>query len=217
VRLPGTTRLPTTVHTDLPILFPSTTRPPALHLAGNKINGRLPTQLGLLTALNTVDVSNNALTGTLPAFIGSWTALGTLNLAGNSFAGTVPTALSKLTAITSIDLRNNRLTGPIGPALCAIPATQYILFLAGNNFTCVAGCLPPPGDNTLATTPHCLATQDTSICALIATTSVSSQISRYIQTSTVTVENNVHKYLPFTVEVQFNPHHLTPRPSPPTV
>jgi Leucine-rich repeat (LRR) protein len=60
-----------------------------LHLAGNNLTGKLPSWMGQLTALVTLDLHGNNISGPLPAFIGQLTTLKTLDLYGNHMDGVI--------------------------------------------------------------------------------------------------------------------------------
>jgi Leucine-rich repeat (LRR) protein len=117
-----------------------------LNVYGNSLTGPLPTELGALTDLVTLDLSENKFTGTLPSEIGLLTSLRTLaihqsegNLGGalpafdtfpqlkglflesNKFSGTIPEnflmgIIDKSSEIT-ISLASNSLTGSVPESL----------------------------------------------------------------------------------------------------
>ena len=64
-----------------------------LNLSFNSLSGTIPTELGDLTALQTLNFANNSgLTGGIPTQLGSLTALRTLDLSNNSgLTGGIPT------------------------------------------------------------------------------------------------------------------------------
>ena len=90
-----------------------------LLVTGSNLAGTLPSSIGLLNQLRTLDLSNNQLNGTLPAAWSSLTALTRLGLDQNQLTGTLPAAWSSLTALTQLYLSQNQLTGtlttPRGP------------------------------------------------------------------------------------------------------
>jgi Leucine rich repeat/Leucine Rich Repeat len=89
----------------------------SLTLSFDGIKGRIPDDLGLLTALTYLDLGYNALTGTIPSSFGSLTALTRLSLSGNALTGTIPTSLGSLAALNTLALSNNELTGTIPTSL----------------------------------------------------------------------------------------------------
>ena len=121
------------------------------------LRGVIPTQLGNLTALETLDLGDNKLTGAVPAGLGNLTALTSLDLSDNSLTGAVPTELGSLTALTSLDLSDNSLSGNLPEALDAITALTWVR-VAGNAFTrCAPYGLWAAASHDLATLglPNC--------------------------------------------------------------
>ena len=98
-----------------------------LNFANNSgLTGGIPTQLGSLTALRTLDLSNNSgLTGGIPTELGDLTALEYLDLGGCwSLSGTIPTQLASLTALKQLDLSLISLTGGIPTELGDLTALE---------------------------------------------------------------------------------------------
>ena len=62
----------------------------SLSLYNNKLNGTLPTWLGLLTDLTTLSLFQNSLSGPLPIQLGNLTKLARLSLGDNSLTGGAP-------------------------------------------------------------------------------------------------------------------------------
>ena len=67
-----------------------------LYLFENKLNGTIPTELGLLSNLEWLDLFKSQLTGTIPSELGLLSNLISLSLDSNQFTGTVPTILASL-------------------------------------------------------------------------------------------------------------------------
>jgi YD repeat-containing protein len=93
-----------------------------LSLSANNLTGQIPSALGGLTALESLDIYNNRLTGSIPSSLGSLVNLeGTLNLSGsdigNRFSGSIPSSLGNLTKLTGLSLSSNQLTGSIPSSL----------------------------------------------------------------------------------------------------
>ena len=95
-----------------------------LDLSNNFMNGTLPTELGSLTGVQSLNLGSTMdLTkywtqtswSTIPSQFGMLTALtGGLDLSNNWFTGSLPSELGKLTLIDgSLEMDNNRLTGTI--------------------------------------------------------------------------------------------------------
>ncbi len=123
-----------------------------LDLGGSELTGGIPTQLGALTKLMQLDLSDNTLTGAIPTQLGSLTALMALDLSDNLLSGGLPTWTASLTRLTALDVRNNSLGGNLPAGLRELPPTLATLRLAGNSFTgCIDERLRLAETNDLAT------------------------------------------------------------------
>ncbi|KAJ4845883.1 hypothetical protein Tsubulata_026849 [Turnera subulata] len=58
-------------------------------------------------------MSYNTLTGGIPTTLGNIRVLGTLDLSHNSLSGEIPPSLVELFFLSALELSNNNLTGPI--------------------------------------------------------------------------------------------------------
>lgn len=85
--------------------------------ATNLITGTLPTELVLLTNLNSLIAYENALTGTIPQDLSSLSYLEYLDLSSNAILGTIPSSLGGLTDMESLFLSHMGLTGTIPSTL----------------------------------------------------------------------------------------------------
>ena len=82
------------------------------------LTGELPTELGLLTGLEELNVSlSSQLTGLIPAELGDLANLRTLQLHYNRLTGPIPPELGGLSKLTDLQLHGNALNGPIPPEL----------------------------------------------------------------------------------------------------
>lgn len=83
------------------------------------IDGPIPAEVGLLTALTELDMSRNTITGTIPTFLGQLTVLETLRLADNQLTGTIPTELSSIESLLTLELTGlDLVTGVVPDELC---------------------------------------------------------------------------------------------------
>jgi hypothetical protein len=83
------------------------------------MNGVLPTELGLLTALEGVDFGRSEFSGTLPTEIGRLSNLSVLSVYRNEMTGTIPSQLGELTALGMLSC----------PMFCRLWRTSTWLFL----------------------------------------------------------------------------------------
>ncbi len=111
----------------------------------NQLIGTIPTEIGDLINLTTLQLSGNQLTGPIPPEIGNLTNLTTLNLSNNQLLGPIPVELGNLTNLTTLYGYNNQLTGPIPPEIGDL-ASLNTLHLSGNQLTGT----PPPELGNLA-------------------------------------------------------------------
>ncbi|GLJ18838.1 hypothetical protein SUGI_0336490 [Cryptomeria japonica] len=89
-----------------------------LRLTSMGLNGELPSEIGSLTALQSLDFSyNTGLTGRIPSSLGNLGSLFELLLVGCSFSGRIPAELGNLPRLKTLDLNTNKLGGTIPAAL----------------------------------------------------------------------------------------------------
>ncbi|CAJ1965994.1 unnamed protein product [Cylindrotheca closterium] len=81
-----------------------------IHLFDNRIQGTLPTEFGLLTKLERLELTKNDLVGPLPSELGNLDTLRFLGIGQNSFEGPLPTSLGKLSRLNTIGLEWNQFT-----------------------------------------------------------------------------------------------------------
>ena len=84
-----------------------------LLLRGNNLSGYIPSQLGNLSALQSVLLHFNQLTGGIPAEMGNLTSLEELSLRDNQLSGSIPDELGRLSELRRLTLEANQLTGDI--------------------------------------------------------------------------------------------------------
>ena len=101
--------------------------------AGNKLNGTIPNELGLLTELREINLNNNGLTGTLPLEITNLSGLAILSLDRNELRGNLVTEFGELTSLTDLSLMDNQLSGIIPTELGDSYGLKF-LQLGKNNF-----------------------------------------------------------------------------------
>ena len=105
-----------------------------LYLPGNSLTGEIPSELGDLASLESLDLRDNYLTGEVPSELGDLANLEQLWLAGNGLTGEIPSELGDLASLRWLDLRGNVLTGEI-PVELGDLANLWRLSLQGNVLT----------------------------------------------------------------------------------
>lgn len=76
----------------------------AMGLRDNSMAGTLPTEIGQLTALDSIHAFNNQISGTLPTQMGTLSKLRILSVYRNRISGALPTQLGLLTMLTRLVL-----------------------------------------------------------------------------------------------------------------
>ncbi|GFS37765.1 leucine-rich repeat protein kinase family protein [Actinidia rufa] len=119
-----------------------------LVLAENRIFGSIPTGLGNLIRLETVNMWGNQFTGNIPNDIGDLHELKVLNMSDNKFVGNIPSSFGNLSVLINLNLGKNNLQGSI-PSSIGNCQKLVRLELAQNKLT---GVLPKEviGVSTLA-------------------------------------------------------------------
>ena len=110
-----------------------------LSLAVNKLFGPIPLRLTELASLDSLNLRRNELTGPVPAELARISGLRLLRLGFNRFTGRMPVELAGLTSLEVLDLKRNKMEGPIPPELGNLSKLR-ILDLAGSGFS---GPVPP--------------------------------------------------------------------------
>ncbi len=109
-----------------------------LVIVGNRSWGPIPAELGRLSELRELDLSYNHLSEAIPPELGQLANLTKLNLAVNRLTGSIPPEFGQLTSVEELWLRSNRLTGPIPAELGQLTSLRE-LRLDSNYLT---QCLP---------------------------------------------------------------------------
>ena len=109
-----------------------------LYLRDNRL-ASLPPELGNLTNLTVLEIFQSELTGRIPPELGNLHNLAVLEAFDNRLTGPIPPELGNLQSLTALDLDDNQLTGSIPDSL-RNPTRLVGLDLSGNQLT---GPIPP--------------------------------------------------------------------------
>ncbi|XP_020597145.1 receptor protein kinase-like protein ZAR1 [Phalaenopsis equestris] len=107
----------------------------AVSMANSSLEGYLPSELSLLSSLETLALPHNRFFGQIPSAIGNIRSLVSLDLSNNDFSGPVPSEIAGLESLVSLDLSSNQLNGSLPPAIAALPRLSGVLNLSCNLFT----------------------------------------------------------------------------------
>ncbi|CAB9506617.1 LRR receptor-like serine threonine-protein kinase [Seminavis robusta] len=104
-------------------------------LDANNLQGELPDELYLLTALQGIFLAGNPLIGgSLSPLIGNFEHLKALDMDSTGLQGSIPVELASLSGLTQVTLQFNQLQGPLHSELFALPELR-ILGLSQNLIT----------------------------------------------------------------------------------
>jgi Leucine-rich repeat (LRR) protein len=103
----------------------------ALELDNNNVEGSIPTEIGLLTALTSISLRNPAesrpfIGGAIPSSLGMLSSLESLRLSGNQLSGFLPFELGKLSRLRLIDVGHNVLKGGIPFTFDGLVALEHL-------------------------------------------------------------------------------------------
>ncbi|KAH0724221.1 hypothetical protein KY285_000082 [Solanum tuberosum] len=92
----------------------------------------------VLTTQIMIDLSSNRFEGHIPSIIGDLIGLRTLNLSHNVLEGHIPASFQHLSVLESLDLSSNKISGAIPPQLASLTSLA-VLNLSHNH---LVGCIP---------------------------------------------------------------------------
>ncbi|GJN03931.1 hypothetical protein PR202_ga21430 [Eleusine coracana subsp. coracana] len=112
----------------------------AVELGNASLAGYLPSELSLLSELQTLSLPYNRLSGQIPVAVAALQKLAALDLAHNQLSGPIPEGIGRLLSLSRLDLSSNQLNGTLPPAIAGLPRLSGVLNLSDNHFT---GGIPP--------------------------------------------------------------------------
>ena len=86
----------------------------------------IPSEIGNLSNLRSLDMSSCHISGTIPSEIGQLWKLESLNLVGNELTGTIPDEIFAITNLEQLDLTNNKLTGSLSSHVDLMVNLRYL-------------------------------------------------------------------------------------------
>ncbi|ESQ53363.1 hypothetical protein EUTSA_v10024484mg [Eutrema salsugineum] len=105
-----------------------------LSLPNSQLLGSIPSDLGSLKTLQSLDLSNNSFNGPLPVSFFNATELRFLDLSGNMISGQVPAAIGDLHNLQTLNLSDNALGGKL-PANLVTLRNLTVVSLENNYFS----------------------------------------------------------------------------------
>jgi len=118
----------------LPTTIGNLTSLTSLDLRGNQLSGAIPNAIGNLTNLTILLLGPNQLSGTIPTEIFNLPNLNRLSLGVNQLSGVIPTQIGNLTNLNDLNLGGNQLSGAI-PAEIFNLTNLSSLHLGGNKLS----------------------------------------------------------------------------------
>ena len=111
---------------EIPSEIGNLTQLTSLNLGSNDLSGEIPAEIGNLTQLTSLYLYGNELSGEIPTGIGNLTQLVYLYLYGNELSGEIPSELGNLTQLTKLYLNDNDLTGNLPVSMANLSALEEI-------------------------------------------------------------------------------------------
>ena len=99
-----------------------------LSLSGNSLRGTLPEELSSLANLKELSIDSNQLTGAIPVKYGLLANLEVLELGGNRLSASIPVELGDLPSLETLVLSDNQLTGTIPVELGNLTKLEVLAF-----------------------------------------------------------------------------------------
>ncbi|KAK0597281.1 hypothetical protein LWI29_023683 [Acer saccharum] len=110
-------------------------------LAGNPLNGFLPSSIGnLSTSLELLSMSNCNISGSIPYEFGKLKNLVTLYLSSNELTGSIPVTLGNMQELQGLFLGYNKLEGSIPDELCHLDNLAELYLDSNKLFGAIPAC-----------------------------------------------------------------------------
>lgn len=108
-----------------------------LKFGGKNLKGPIPSAIGFLSEVTTIDFNNNnqQLTGTIPPSMGNLSNLQNLTLSRSGLTGTIPVEFERLTKLVLLQMHTSNFIGPIPPNVIGKMTGLTSLELKLNQFT----------------------------------------------------------------------------------
>lgn len=87
--------------------------------SSTSLTGPIPSEIGLISSLLSLDISNNSLSGNIPSEIGLLENVRTIALKNNRLDGAIPIQFGFLANLEELSLEKNLLTGGVPNSLCS--------------------------------------------------------------------------------------------------
>ncbi|PHU13908.1 hypothetical protein BC332_15113 [Capsicum chinense] len=97
-----------------------------LYLDYNRLDSRLPANIGGLHDLIEFNILSNLLSGTIRQEIGNSKAVTLVDLSKNNFSGKIPSILGDLDKLINLSMAHNRLDGPIPYSFGKLVALEFL-------------------------------------------------------------------------------------------
>ncbi|PWA52676.1 leucine-rich repeat protein [Artemisia annua] len=110
-----------------------------LQLGSNRLKGKIPTTIGKLQKIQYLALSSNQFSGPIPDAIGNLSLLNKLYLYSNKLEGHIPSSLRNCKELNGLNLGDNRLGGKIPKQLLQLPSLTNFLSLYYNS---LSGSIP---------------------------------------------------------------------------
>jgi len=105
-----------------------------IDLEDNNMQGKIPSEIGNLSALINLYFINNQLSGAIPASLGNLNQLKRLHLNSNQLTGTILSELGNLSQLRGLQLGDNQLSGTIPEEIFNLTNLEYLSLYQNNLF-----------------------------------------------------------------------------------